>query len=230
MTNSGNARIIKAMINTILFDLDGTLLNTLEDLCDSTNYALMRFGYPARSLDEVRGFVGEGVRLLIERALPDGAKDKTDDVLAVFSAHYDRNKENKTRPYDGVPAMLNAVCARYKTAIVSNKYDAAVADLRDKLFPQVTLAVGERANLHKKPAPDMVRYALRALGSEKDTAVYVGDSDVDIATARNSGLPVIAVSWGFRDRALLERLGADAIIDRPDELMAAVERLDGRNA
>lgn len=213
------------MIDTILFDLDGTLLNTLEDLCDSTNYALAQFGYPPRSLSEVRGFVGEGVRLLIERALPDGAKEKTDEALAVFSEHYDRNKENKTRPYDGVREMLNDVCPRYKTAIVSNKYDAAVLDLRAKFFPQVALAVGERAGLRKKPAPDMAEFALAALHSAKRTAVYVGDSDVDIATARNSGLPIIAVSWGFRDRALLERLGADVIIDHPRELASALEKL-----
>lgn len=215
------------MIDTILFDLDGTLLNTLEDLCDSTNYALKEFGYPARSLDEVRSFVGEGVRLLIERALPSGAKDRTDDVLAVFAEHYDRNKENKTRPYDGIAEMLASVCPRYKTAIVSNKYDKAVIDLRDKLFPGVTLAVGERSGLRKKPAPDMVKYALRELNATENSAVYVGDSNIDILTARNGGLPIIAVSWGFRPRTMLEELNADVIIDDPSELLGAIGKLDG---
>ena len=214
------------MIDTVLFDLDGTLLNTLDDLRDSTNYALSAFGYPERSLDEVRSFVGEGVRLLIERALPSYAADKTDEVLAVFEAHYDRNKENKTRPYDGITEMLGEVCPRYKTAIVSNKYHKAVVDLRDKLFPSVMLAVGEREGLRKKPAPDMPEFAMKELGSSEESTVYVGDSNIDILTARNSGLPVIAVSWGFRPGKLLEELGADVIIDDPSELLGAIRKLE----
>ena len=214
------------MIDTVLFDLDGTLLNTLDDLCDSTNYALGSFGYPERTLNEVRTFVGEGVRLLIERALPTYAKNKMDEVLAVFEKHYDRNKENKTRPYDGITQMLEEICPRYKTAIVSNKYDKAVADLKDKLFPSVTLAVGERTRLLKKPAPDMPEFAMKELGSSAESTVYVGDSNIDILTARNSGLPVIAVSWGFRPRTLLEELGADMIIDDPSELLGAIRKLD----
>lgn len=213
------------MIDTVLFDLDGTLLNTLDDLCDSVNYALGKFGYPARTLEEVRGFVGNGVKLLINRALPENAKEKTDEVLAVFEEHYNLNKENKTRPYDGVTEMLGLVCAKYKTAIVSNKYDRAVKELKDKLFPLVNVAVGEGGGREKKPAPDMVEYALKKLGSNKNRAVYVGDSDVDVATARNSGLKLIAVSWGFRSRELLESLNADIIIDDPDELTGAIERL-----
>ena len=214
------------MIDTILFDLDGTLLNTLDDLCDSTNFALARVGCPARTLEEVRSFVGEGVRLLIEPALPDSAKEKTDEALAVFAAHYDKNKENKTRPYDGIAEMLKAVCPHYKTAIVSNKYDKAVEELKNKLFPDIMLAVGEGGGRKKKPAPDMAEYALSVLGSGKKTAVYVGDSDIDVATARNSGLPIIAVSWGFRPRALLESLKADIIIDSPSELAEALNTLN----
>ena len=214
------------MIDTVLFDLDGTLLNTLDYLCDSTNFALAEFGYPARTLEEVRGFVGEGVRLLIERALPDSAKEKTDEVLAAFEAHYDKNKENKTKPYAGITEMLGEVCAKYKTAIVSNKYGKAVEELKNKLFPAVMLGLGEGGGRKKKPAPDMPEYALEKLGSNKKSAVYVGDSDVDVATARNSGLPIIAVSWGFRSRALLESLGADIIIDNPRELMGAIEKLN----
>lgn len=218
------------MINTVIFDLDGTLLNTLDDLCDSVNFALEQWGYPVRSLGEVRSFVGEGVRLLVERALPDYAKNKTDEVLKVFEAHYDKNKENKTRPYSGISEMLAFVCPKYKTAIVSNKYEKAVVGLRDKLFPAVTVAVGEREGLRKKPAPDAVLYALEKLGSIKEEAVYVGDSDIDIATAKNSGLPIIAVSWGFRERRLLESLGADIIIDNPCELENALAELGKVNA
>ena len=151
------------MIDTVLFDLDGTLLNTLDDLCDSTNFALAEFGYPARTLEEVRGFVGEGVRLLIERALPDSAKEKTDEVLAAFEAHYDKNKENKTKPYAGITEMLGEVCAKYKTAIVSNKYGKAVEELKNKLFPAVMLGLGEGGGRKKKPAPDMPEYALEKL-------------------------------------------------------------------
>ena len=217
------------MLDTILFDLDGTLLDTLEDLRDSTNHALAAFGYPCRTLDEVRGFVGEGVRLLIRRALPPYAEDKTDEVLAVFEKHYDKNKENKTRPYEGIAEMLDKACSRYKTAIVSNKYEKAVADLRDKLFPQVRLAVGEGGGRRKKPAPDMTDYALATLGSKKENAVYVGDSDIDVLTARSGGLPIIAVSWGFRPRALLEQMGADVIIDSPRELLPAIKKFEATN-
>lgn len=217
------------MIDTILFDLDGTLLNTLDDLCDSTNYALKVHGFAARTLDEVRFMVGEGVRLLIERALPPSAKDEATvaRVLDTFSAHYSRNCDNKTRPYDGVPQMLGEVCARYKTAIVSNKYQQAVNELHTRTFPFVTLAVGEDPSRRRKPAPDGVLYALRALGSDRATAVYVGDSDIDIATARNSGLPIVGVSWGFRGREFLLRHGTDVVIDDPSELLDAVEKLQG---
>lgn len=214
------------MIDTVIFDLDGTLLNTLDDLMDSTNYALAQLGCPPRTYDEIRSFVGEGVRLLIERALPDDRKDETDRALAVFSAHYDVHKADKTRPYDGIADMLTAVqAAGYRMAIVSNKYDAAVQDLRARVFPQISVAVGEREGLAKKPAPDGVLLALRQLGALPQNAVYVGDSDVDVRTARNAGLPIVAVTWGFRDRALLQRLGADVIIDAPDRLPEAIKQL-----
>ena len=214
------------MIDTVIFDLDGTLLNTLDDLCDSVNFALAKHGYPTRTVDEVRFMVGEGVRLLVERALP-AAADATvvDAVLADFSAHYTANSGNKTRPYDGVPQMLEAVCGRYKTAIVSNKYQRAVDDLKNALFPFVAVAVGEAPTRKRKPAPDGVFYALELLGSKAENAVYIGDSDIDILTARGASLPVIGVSWGFRGRAFLEEHGADEIIDAPSELLAAIERL-----
>lgn len=214
------------MKDTVIFDLDGTLLNTLDDLTDSTNFALRRLGLRTRTREEVRAFVGEGVRLLIERALPGDKKQLTDECLKLFELHYNVNKNNKTKPYRGIGKMLDDVAALgLKTAIVSNKYDEAVLSLRNSLFPQIDIAVGERGGMSKKPAPDMVEYALKQLCSDKDNAVYVGDSDIDVLTARNSGLPIIAVSWGFRPRDLLQSLGADEIIDRPDELTAAIARL-----
>ena len=215
------------MIDTVIFDLDGTLLNTLDDLCDSVNFALTRHGYPTRTLDEVRFMVGEGVRLLVERALPPecAGTETVDSVLATFSAHYTKNSGNKTRPYGGVPQMLQEVCGRYKTAIVSNKFQRAVDDLKNALFPFVTVAVGEDPSRARKPAPDGVLYALSLLKSRAENAVYVGDSDIDILTARNASLPVIGVSWGFRGRAFLEEHGADEIIDTPSELLAALTRL-----
>lgn len=214
-------------MDTIVFDLDGTLLNTLDDLMDSVNFALSTFGYPSRTYDEVRQFVGNGVRKLVERALPDGHKDMTDAVLVTFSAHYDKNKNNKTAPYAGIVDMLHTVkAAGFKTAIVSNKYERAVIELAETEFAGcIDVAVGERAGVNPKPAPDGVFEALRVLGTDPKDAVYVGDSDVDVATAKNAGLAMIGVTWGFRDRALLEEKGADRIVDDPRDILAAVRSL-----
>ena len=211
-------------MDTIIFDLDGTLLNTLDDLMDSVNFMLAGRGYAQRSYDEIRQFVGNGVRKLVERALPDGHKDETDAALAEFSAHYDKNKNNKTAPYAGIPEMLSAVkAAGFKTAIVSNKYERAVKELADTLFfGCIDVAVGERTGVAPKPAPDGVFAALDVLGARCADAVYIGDSDVDVATAKNAGLKMIGVTWGFRDRALLEQCGADRIIDSPADVLTAV--------
>lgn len=214
------------MIDTIIFDLDGTLLNTLDDLAGSINFALGELGCPIRTINEVRNFVGNGVGLLVERALADGKKELKQKCLQIFERHYDANKSNLTRAYDGIHKMLTeVVAAGYKTAIVSNKYDAAVSALKAKEFACIDVAIGERDGLAKKPAPDMVILALEQLGKTKSDAVYVGDSDVDIMTARNSGLKVIAVSWGFRERELLEQMGADIIIDSPAQLLGALQSL-----
>ena len=211
------------MTDTVVFDLDGTLLNTLDDLMDSVNYALEKCGYPPRSYEEVRAFVGNGVRLLVERAVPKGTdKSSTDRVFSAFTEHYNKNMENKTRPYDGIFELLAALKARgIKTAIVSNKYDSAVKKLARELFAgTVDTAIGESETVAKKPAPDGVLKALKELGSTRATAVYVGDSDVDAQTAKNSGLRFIGVTWGFRDRELLETFSPYAIIDRPEELLS----------
>lgn len=213
------------MTDTIVFDLDGTLLNTLDDLMDSVNHALESCGYPSRSYEEVRSFVGNGVRLLVERAMPKSAgRKETDRVFEAFAAHYNANMENKTRPYDGVKELLAAVKTRgIKTAIVSNKYDSAVKELAKRLFKgTIDTAIGESETVAKKPAPDGVLKALAELGARKETAVYVGDSDVDAMTAKSSGLRFIGVTWGFRDRELLESFEPFAIIDSPAELLEKI--------
>ena len=215
--------------DTVIFDLDGTLLNTLEDLADSTNYAMRAFGLKERSINEVRNFVGNGVDVLIERAV-EGAipKEQELECLDVFKQHYSKNMDNKTKPYDGIMDVIKELLKRgYHIAIVSNKFDAAVKGLNvdyfEGLFP---VAIGASDTVAKKPAPDSVIKALQELYSDKERAVYVGDSDVDIMTARNSGLPCISVTWGFRDEELQRSMGTDYIIHKPEELL---DVLDGRN-
>ena len=215
--------------DTVIFDLDGTLLNTLEDLADSTNYAMRAFGLKERSINEVRNFVGNGVDVLIERAV-EGAISKEQELecLDVFKRHYSKNMDNKTKPYDGIMDVIKELLKReYHIAIVSNKFDAAVkgmnVDYFEGLFP---VAIGASDTVAKKPAPDSVIKALQELHSDKERAVYVGDSDVDIMTARNSGLPCISVTWGFRDEELQRSMGTDYIIHKPEELL---DVLDGRN-
>lgn len=215
--------------DTVIFDLDGTLLNTLEDLADSTNYAMRAFGLKERSINEVRNFVGNGVDVLIERAV-EGAipKEQELECLDVFKQHYSKNMDNKTKPYDGVLDVVKELLKRgYHIAIVSNKFDTAVKGLNvdyfEGLFP---VAIGASDTVAKKPAPDSVIKALQELHSDKERAVYVGDSDVDIMTARNSGLPCISVTWGFRDEELQRSMGTDYIIHKPTELL---DVLDGRN-
>ena len=215
--------------DTVIFDLDGTLLNTLEDLADSTNYAMRAFGLKERSINEVRNFVGNGVDVLIERAV-EGAISKKQELecLDVFKQHYSKNMDNKTKPYDGIMDVIKELLKRgYHIAIVSNKFDAAVKGLNvdyfEGLFP---VAIGASDTVAKKPAPDSVIKALQELHSDKERAVYGGDSDVDIMTARNSGLPCISVTWGFRDEELQRSMGTDYIIHKPEELL---DVLDGRN-
>lgn len=209
----------------VIFDLDGTLLDTLQDLCNSTNAALSQFGYPSRTLDEVRGFVGNGVKLLMLRALgvekPEDCP-QFDEVFAAFREHYARHSNDCTCAYSGVlPLLAKLRDAGVQMAIVSNKLDAAVKDLNEIYFKDyISVAIGENeaAGVRKKPAPDTVYTALRELGVAAAEAVYVGDSEVDIATAKNAGLPCISVTWGFRDRALLMAHGAKRLCDTPQEV------------
>ena len=210
--------------NTYIFDLDGTLLDTLTDLAASTNYALRTHGMPEHTIDEVRRFVGNGVRKLMERAVPDGADNPLfDEAFATFRQYYMEHSLDTTRPYEGIPDMLAALKAKgCHLAVVSNKMMAATQELCRHFFPEtIEVAIGENEaeGIRKKPAPDTVIAALRQLGVGEEGAVYVGDSDVDIATARNSNLPCISVLWGFRDRDFLLQHGASTLISAPKELL-----------
>ena len=218
------------MYKVYIFDLDGTLLDTLADLAASTNYALRKHGMPEHSIDDVRRFVGNGVRKLMERAVPDGADNPMfDEAFATFRQHYMEHSLDTTRPYDGIPETLAALKARgCRLAVVSNKMMAATQELCRHFFPDtIEVAIGEDEahGIRKKPAPDTVFEALKTLGvsrvgaSDGLSAVYVGDSDVDIQTAANAGLPCISVLWGFRDRDFLIQHGAETFISAPSELL-----------
>lgn len=210
---------------TAVFDLDGTLLDTLDDLMNSVNFALAEFDFPKRSREEIRQFVGNGVGMLIKRAVPAGTSTEIEEeCLSVFRHHYSEHKEDNTAPYDGIsPALLKLKEAGIKTAVVSNKFDAAVKELCKPFFGDlIPVAIGERENVRRKPCPDSVFEALKELGAEKETAIYIGDSDTDVETAKNAGIPCIGVTWGFRDRDILEKAGADYIIDEPSQLLGII--------
>ena len=210
---------------TAVFDLDGTLLDTLEDLYLATNAALERHSLPRRSRDEVRLFVGNGVEMLIRRAVPTGTDEETTlAVLADFKTAYAAICEDHTKPYDGILDMLAALRQRgIRVAVVSNKFDAATKKLCEKYFGDlVEVAIGERAGVRKKPAPDTVYEALKELGVTADHAVYIGDSDVDIRTAENCGMPCISVTWGLRDKDFLIENGAKALVDTPESLLEVI--------
>ena len=209
-------------MDNFIFDLDGTLLNTINDLAASTNYALRSAGMPEHSVDDVRRFVGNGVKKLMERAIPDGLNNPDfDETYATFRKHYLKHSLDTTKPYDGIPEVLAELKRRgKKLAIVSNKFYAATQELARHFFPDtIEVAIGERENIRKKPAPDTVLEAMRQLGVGKEGTVYIGDSDVDIDTAHNVGVPCISVLWGFRDRDFLLAHGATTLIERPEPLL-----------
>ena len=183
----------------ILFDLDGTLLDTLEDLTDGVNYALRTLGYPERSLEEVRAFVGNGAKKLMDLAVPDGVNG--DEAYGIFRAYYDTHCQIKTKPYAGIPEALETLKGKYPIAIVSNKPDPAVKALCADYFPGI-YALGDSPGCPRKPAPDMVFKAMGEIGIT--SCIYVGDSEVDVRTAKNAGVPCLSVLWGFRDRDELE--------------------------
>ena len=207
-----------------IFDLDGTLLDTLDDLAASVNYALRTHGMTEHSIDDVRRYVGNGVRKLMERAIPDGASNPDFEATFVtFRQHYMAHSLDTTKPYDGIPETLQALKAEgCRLAVVSNKMMAATQELCRHFFPDtIEVAIGEDEahGIRKKPAPDTVIAALRQLGLGQERVVYVGDSDVDLETARNSDLPCISVLWGFRDRGFLLQHGAKTFISTPSELL-----------
>ncbi len=206
--------------DTYVFDLDGTLLNTLQDLATSCNFALHSAGMPERTLDEVRWFVGNGVKKLMERAIPDGLDNpKFDSTYQIFRNHYLHHSQDTTQPYPGISEMLERLTDKGKSiAVVSNKFYAATQELCRHFFPQVKVAIGERENIHKKPAPDTVLEALRQLGTNRSHAVYIGDSEVDLMTAKNCNIPCISVLWGFRDRKFLIEHGATTLVESPKEI------------
>lgn len=218
------------MITTIIFDLDGTLMNTLDDLHDSVSYALRDAGLEPNPKQDTRRYLGNGIRNLVNKSVaqtcPEADEALKEHVFQTFRAYYVAHSMDKTAPYEGVEEMLKECKKRgFHTAIVSNKLDPAVKDLHKAFFAEtIDVAIGETENVKRKPAPDMVNEAIRQLSLlygrqiEKSECVYVGDSEVDLKTAENSGLPCIAVSWGFRDRDFLIEQGAKTIIDQPTEL------------
>ena len=206
----------------VIFDLDGTLLNTLYDLTDSVNYALEKYEQPQRSIDEVRAFVGNGIRNLMLQAVPGGDNNPVFEELFVFFREYYKAHCNiKTAPYEDIMALMETLKQRHiKMAIVSNKIDSGVKELNSIHFSEyVDVAIGEREGISRKPAPDSVNEALRILEVDKAHAIYVGDSDVDIQTANNADVRCVSVTWGFRDEAFLKKHGAEILINRPLELL-----------
>ncbi len=205
-----------------VFDMDGTILNTLDDLADSLNVILDKNGYPERTIDEVRSFVGNGIHKLIERALPVGStEEEIDRVFGEYVPYYQAHAAIKTRPYDGITDVIKTLKENgVLCAVVSNKADGAVQDLCEQYFPGLfDVAAGDRPDINKKPAPDMCNTVLKKLGMNREDAVYIGDSDVDIETAKNSGMDEIIVSWGFRTREFQLSHGAKRIIDRPEQIL-----------
>ena len=215
------------MICAVIFDLDGTLLNTLDDLAAAVNFALKTCGYPLRTTDEVRRFVGNGVVKLMQRAAPkDLDADKWNRCFALFRQHYLDHMTDRTAPYDGILPLLDALQARgIKTAVVSNKLHRGVAELCETFFGRrVDVCFGVNEDCERKPAPLTTLRAMKALGVAAEEAIYVGDSDVDVQTARNAGLRCVGVTWGFRGREDLEAAGAWRIIDTPEELLTMISR------
>lgn len=204
----------------ILFDLDGTLLDTLQDLADSLNHTLTWFGYPTRTVEETRRFVGNGVLKLIELAVPEGTDPIP--VLTAFREYYQAHCRIKTGPYPGIMAALELLKKKYPIAVVSNKPDSAVKALCADFFPGI-YALGESPDCPRKPAPDMVRKAMAAIGV--DRCVYVGDSEVDVQTAKNAGVPCLSVTWGFRDEAEIHAAGGRYFCRKPEELAACLEEM-----
>lgn len=211
------------MYDTVIFDLDGTLLYTLEDLHKSVNFALKNHGFPIKSIEEIRAFVGDGVKKLMERAIPDGENNPVfEQCLYEFKDYYGKTMTDNVKPYDGILALLNKLNVQgIKCAVVSNKYDIAVKQLCAKYFgSKILIAIGESENIHKKPAPDSVLKVIKELQAQNP--VYVGDSEVDIQTAKNAKIPCISVAWGYKDIEFLIEHKAEVIVKSADELYRTI--------
>ena len=211
------------MYKTIIFDLDGTLLDTLDDLTDSTNAVLDKFGLKRRTREEVRAFVGNGIAKLIERAVGQDGMDRHAEVLAEFKRYYGEHCAEKTAPYPGILSLLQTLKEQgIKTAVVSNKADFAVKSLAKTYFDGLLLsAVGEdeEKGIRKKPAPDSLLAVMEQLSAAAETTLYVGDSEVDIQTAKNAGVDCLCVTWGFRDKAYLQEEGGRLFVDTAAEIL-----------
>jgi len=211
--------------DAVIFDLDGTLLYTLDDVTDSMNYMLKKHNFTLRSKDEIKSFVGEGAGKLMERAIPGGRSNpEFEKCLEDYFSHYFANMQNKTYPFEGISETVRKLYeGGCKIAVVSNKIDKATKDLTQVYFGDyIKVAIGQSGNIASKPAPDTVIQALDELGVASDKALYVGDMEIDIETARNSGTTSVAVTWGYMARKVLEESGAEYVIDKPQELLEIV--------
>ena len=214
-------------INTIIFDLDGTLLNTLEDLHACFNHAIQTYGYPTRSLEEIKSFVGNGIKKAIERALPYKiADEELEKIVEYFRQYYKEHMLELTKPYEGILELLEELKKRnYKLAVVSNKYDDAVKDLVRNYFGEfIDVAIGEGYGVRKKPEADGVLKAINELGVKIENCIYIGDSDVDIKTAQNVGVPCISVLWGFREESFLKENGGNILAKDPKDIIKIIEK------
>ena len=214
------------MINTVIFDMDGTVLDTLSDLAGAINHELSRYHMPQRTENEVRSFVGNGIRVALKLAATEGTTDEMlDDMVADFRTYYDAHCLDNTKPYAGITELMKSLSEKgCKLGIVSNKIDSAVKELSDRFFKEyVTVAIGEKPGINRKPAPDTVTHAMKELGSSKEETVYVGDSEVDVLTAKNTGIPCISVLWGFRDKDFLKENGATTFADAPSEILDLIK-------
>lgn len=215
------------MINTVIFDLDGTLLNSLADLHACFNYAITQFGYPARTLEEIKSFVGNGITKAIERALPyEVSAEELNKIVLLFKKYYKEHMTELSSPYDGIIPMLAELKEKgYKLAVVSNKFDDAVKGLCREYFDNyIKAAIGEGYGIEKKPNPTGIFKAIKELNSKIENAVYIGDSDVDIQTAKNAGIPCISVLWGFRDKSFLIKNGAKFLANSPNDIIKIIEK------
>ena len=212
----------KEFVKAIVFDMDGTLLDTLQDLTNAVNMALSKYGLPEKTVAEVCKVVGNGARNLVKGVVPEGEKHPDfDAIFEDYKTYYAQHCEEETKPYEGILELLQELKKRkYQMAVVSNKPDPAVKVLAEKYFPGCfKVAIGDMEGYNRKPAPDLVYKALEELGAKKEEAIYVGDSDVDLMTAMNAELPCVSVTWGFRDREFLRFHGASVFIDKPVELL-----------